>query len=242
MIQQAWETIQSLAIKDRYKAMRGIANDICDAYKNEEAIDASKLQFYMDVLKQINKIHNIPRCRITLTKITALWLEITGNANAKIIKKIHGKINVATGTMAIGDISYSREVLSVYADYTDQKILNIINQGDFFIFATGSDGRQNIQIRLVDSLEPVLSTKEYKCILNATETLIINVPTGVLLVTDPCFLDVEKNRLLFHVEPGNYKVCVYHFYIHLKIDSFYIALCKTDEEVKNILTKVPQCD
>lgn len=240
-IQQDWQNIQSLEIKSRYKAMRGIANDICNAYKGEN-IDAPKLQFYMDVLKQINKIHNIPRCKTALSKITALWLELTGNENAKIIKKIFGKINVETATVAIGEPSYSKEALDAYEKYAAQKILNLINQGKLFIFGTGGDGEQNIQIRVVDSLEPVLSTKEYRCILNATETLIINIPTGTLVVADPCFLNMEKERMLINVEPGNYKICVYHFYIHSKVDSFYIALCKTNEEAKNTLTKLPQFD
>lgn len=239
-IQQDWKNIQSTEIKSRYKAMRGIANDICNAYKGED--DASRLQFYMDVLKQINKVHNMPRCKTALSKITALWLELTGNANAKIIKKILGKINVETATIAIGEPSYSKEALGAYENYADQKILNLINQGKLFIFGTGYDGEQNIQIRVVDSFEPVLSAKEYKCILNATETLIINIPTGTLAVADPYFLDMEKERLLINVEPGNYKVCVYHFYIDSKVDSFYIALCKADEEAKNTLTKLPQFD
>lgn len=240
-IQQEWKNIQSLEIKNRYKAMRGIANDICNAYKTND-IDTSQLQFYMDVLKQINKIHNIPRCRTALSKMIVLWLELTGNSNARVIKKTFGKINIESATIAVGDPSYSREVLDVYEKYTDQEILNLINQGKHFIFGTSCDGEQNIQIRQVDSLEPVLSSKEYKCILNATETAIINIPTGILIVGDPCFLDTKKECLLIKVESGNYKVCVYHFYIHSKVSSFYIVLCKTDEEAKNILSKLPQFD
>lgn len=239
-IQQEWKNIQSLEIKNRYKAMRGIANDICNAYKGED-VDPSKLLFYMDVLKQINRIHNIPRSRIALSKLTALWLEITGNSNAKIIKKILGKINLETATIAVGELSYFKEALGAYENYAEQKLLNLINQGKFFIFGTGCDGEHHIQIRVVSSLEPVLSAKEFKCILNSTETFIINLPTGALVVADPCFLDVEKNRLSINVEPGNYKVCVYHFYIHSKVDSLYIALCKTDEAAKNTLTNLPQC-
>lgn len=240
-IKEAWENIQSQEIKKRYKTMREIAYDICYAYKAKD-VEPVQLEFYMHVLKEINTIQAIPKSKIALAKITALWLEFTGNANVKIIKKILGKITIETSTIAVGDIFNSKEVLETYANYTEQSVLTLINQAKLFIFGTGGDGEYTLQIRIVDSIEPVLSANEYKNILNSTEKFVININTGVLVVADPCYMDAEKQRLSINVDAGNYKVCVYHYSVRSKADSFYIVLCKTNEEAKNAAKNLPQFD
>lgn len=238
-IRQEWETIQSLDIKNRFKAMRTISHDICEIFKKND-IELEQLEFYIEVLKKVNQVHDIPRCKRSLSKMTANWLEIKGLANAKIIKKLSGKINTETASIAIGDPSYQKIILDTYSNYTEKSALNLTNEGKVYIFGTSSDGLHNVQIRILDSSEPVLSSKEFKCVMSVTETAIINIPTGLVAVADPCVLNVENDRISINVEPGNYKVCVYFFYIRSKVESFYIVLCKTDEEAKNNLLKLPE--
>jgi len=238
-IRQEWEKIQGLDIKNRFKLMRSVAYEICEIFQKND-IELEHLLFYIDVLKQVNQVHDIPRCKRSLSKMIATWLNLTGHVDAKIVKKIAGKINTETASIAIGDPYYAKNVIDAYGSYTEKNVLNLINEGKSYIFGTSSDGLHNVQLRIVDSSEPVLSSKEFKCVTSVTETAIINIPTGHIAVTDPCFLDVEKDRLGVDVEPGHYKVCVYFFYIHSKVESFYIVLCKTDQEDKNNLSKSPQ--
>lgn len=238
-IRQAWEKIKGLDIKDRFKMMRSISHDICEIYHKND-IELENLIFYIDVLKQVNQIHDIPRCKRSLSKMIATWLDLTGHVNAKIVKKISGKINTETASIAIGDPYYARNVIEAYSNYSEKNVVNLINEGKGYVFSTGSDGLHNVQIRIVDTLEPVISSKEFKCVISVTETAVINIPTGHLAITDPCCLDIEKDRLYINVEPGNYKVCVYFFYIRSKVESFYVVLCKTNQDAKNNLSKSPQ--
>lgn len=238
-IKQEWEKIQLLDIKNRFKSMRQISHDICEIYKKND-IELEQLVFYIEVLRQVNKIHDIPRSKRSLSKMIATWLELTGHSEAKIIKKISGKINTETASIAIGDPACKKSVVDAYNNYTEKNVINVINEAKAYIFSTGFDGPHDVQIRIIDSAEPVLSSKEFKCVVNSTETAIIDIPTGHVAVADPYFLDTENSRLYVAVEPGHYKVCVYFFYIRSKVESFYIVLCKTNNEAKNNLSKLPE--
>lgn len=239
-IKQEWEKIQSLDIRNRFKAMRPLANNICEIYKNKKGdIELEQLDFFIKTLKQVNRVHNIPRCKRSLSKMIADQLELTGLSNCKIIKKLPGTINLESGSIAIGDPCYQKDITDTYSDYSEKNLLSLVNANKAYIFSTGGDGCYNIQIRIVDSLEPVLSSKEFKCVLDATETAVINIPTGLVAVADPHALDIENYRLSVNVEPGNYKVCVYFFAIPSKVEAFYIVLCKTDETAENNLTTLP---
>lgn len=171
--------------------------------------------------------------------MTAAWLELTGFVNAKILKKVTGKINLESGCIAISDEYY----FGMHTNYIEKNNLNLINEGKSYIFGTSADGFHNVQIRIVDALEPVLSNKELNCVQSVTETALIHIPTGRIAVADPYFLNEKNESVNMIVEPGNYKVCVYFFYIRSKIESFYIVLSKVDQEVaKNNLLKFPEFD
>ncbi|WP_419421361.1 hypothetical protein ACNVED_14965 (plasmid) [Legionella sp. D16C41] len=236
-IKQEWESLQSLGIKIRFKLMRTLAHNICELFK-KNITELHQLEFYIDVLKQVNLIHDVPRFKRTLSKMIAKWLDLKGFTSAKISKKKSGTINTETSTVAIGDPYYLTNIIKAYNHYSEKNILALINEAQSYVFSTGYDGLLNIQIRIINSVEPVLLDKEYKYIWNATEIGIISIPTGTLAVADPCFLDVKNNRLCINIEPGNYKVCVY--LIQSKIESFYIVLCKTDQEAKNYFSKLPE--
>src|SRR5262249_42402157 len=90
-IQQDWERIQSLEIKDAMKAMRAVTHDIIEESKRKD-INRVELELYIEILKKINRVHNIPRSKICLTKMIKTWLELTGNTEATIISKLSGKI------------------------------------------------------------------------------------------------------------------------------------------------------
>lgn len=239
-IREEWEKIQSLDAKNRFKAMRSIANDICEGYK-KNIDEIEQLEFYIRVLKQIIRMHDYPRCALYLSKMIANWLALTGNDKAKIIKKISGKIPVET-SIVISDVQYSRDIINAYTNYSERNLVDLINNGKAFIFHADIHDACNVQLRIVDSLEPVLTSKEFKCVVDTTETAIINIPTGIVAAANPWNLDDEKYRLSTNIAPGNYKVCVYLFYIRHKIESYYIVLCKTENAARNDLSKIHEID
>ena len=52
--------------------------------------------------------------------------------------------------------------------------IELINSGKVYFFGTGGDGIFNIQVRIVEVPEPVLTTKEYKNVVAASPTIILN--------------------------------------------------------------------
>lgn len=236
-IQNEWKKIQTLDIRSKHKAMRTLFHDIYTSYK-KEAVNVEQLKFYIKVVKQIIQAPNFPDQALRFhSKLIADWLNLTGNKNVEIISKITGKIPVETATIAIADPSYF-DIDEVRKDYAYQNYPQLINQGKFFIFGTGADGTYNVQLRVVDALEPVLTQKEFRYVKDSTESVIIHIPSGFITVADPCFLDNEKYYLSTRITPGNYKICVYLFHIPKKIQSFYIILCRTDKETNNQLSKI----
>lgn len=239
-IRADWEKMQLLDAKNRFKAMRTTANDICEVYK--KCIDnIEQLEFYIYVLKQIIRVHDYPRCTRHLSKMIIDWLELTGNDKAEIIKKKSGKIPVET-SISISDAHYSKDIINAYSNYSEPHLLNLINDGKAFIFDTIIHEICNVQVRIVDSLEPVLTSKEFKCVIDTTDTVIIDIPTGTLSIASPWNLEDEKDSLSINIDPGHYKVCVYLFYIRNKIESYYIVLCKTTNALRNDLTRIYEID
>jgi hypothetical protein len=119
-------------------------------------------------------------------------------------------------------------------DSSAKNCLRLINQGKCDIFSTETDRgfwTGDIQLRIVDSLEPILTNEEFKYVTWCSDSTIICIPTGIIAVTDIFFLDNEEDRISTSITPGNYKVCVYLLSNEIEeSESFYIVLCKTANE------------
>lgn len=236
-IQNDWEKIQTLNIRDKWKALRTITHDISVSYK-KEAVTVEQLEFYIKIMKQSVKALSFPqKASLFLSKLIADWLVLTGNDQCEIILKISNEIPVETATIAISDPAYFDDI-NALQDYSERNYLHLMNEGKFFIFSTGSDGIYKVQLRIVDALEPVLTPKEFTRVIDTSESAIMHVPSGTITIADPSFFNSEKYCLRAFVTPGNYKISVYHFYIPKKIESFYIVLSKTDKQANNNLSKV----
>ncbi|RUR22917.1 hypothetical protein [Legionella qingyii] len=240
-IRADWEEMQLLDAKNRFKAMRTISNDISEVYKSKCIDNIEQLDFYIHVLKQVIRVHDHPRYTRHLSKMIIDWLELTGNDKTEIIKKKSGKIRVET-SISISDAHYGKDIINACSKYSELHLLNLINDGKAYIFNTVIHEICNVQVRVVDSVDPVLTSKEFKCVIDATDTVIINIPTGTLSIASPWNLEDEKDSLSINIDPGHYKVCAYLFYIHNKIESYYIVLCKTTNFLRNDLTRIYEID
>lgn len=235
-IQTEWEKIQTLDIKSKLKAMRAIAHDIAVSYDKKET-DIEQLTFYMQIIKQVARTRSFPQpALLFLSKLIADWLVLTGNDKSKIIFKKAGIIPVDTASISISDQSFN--IYELDGDFSDKNYLSLINQGKCYIFSTGADGMYNVQLRVIDALEPVLTNGEFKYVTESSASAIIHIPTGIIAITDGLLLDKEFPHLSASIMPGNYKISVYQFYIPNKLESFYIVLCKTDREASNDFSNI----
>lgn len=106
-----------------------------------------------------------------------------------------------TAIIAIHDASFTE------LNGEDEELLERMNEGKLFCFITGSDDLFNVQIRVVDGTEPILSKKEYNrgVVRAIAKPGFINLVTGKVVITD----FVPPQEVWATVEPGLYKVNVF---------------------------------
>ena len=243
-LQAKWSEIVKLPIKDQYKVIKEFGFQVMLSFKKgDNSQDALKL--YMSLLKKIIPFISSPGVyRACLIKVISKWYSLmTNDQPIKILQKKSGVVRLWTATIGIGD--YNEMLNLSQAPYNITEIIHFINQARGFLFTTGCDGVFNIQFRLVDAPEPVLSKDEYKLVGDASPPLIIQVPSGRIVIRDGLCLDeTNENSLIYLVEPGKYKVSAHCFTVRKKnedhnFSSYYLVLCKTDETVNNDVKDIP---
>jgi len=236
-IQEKWLEIQRLDIRSQIKEYRTLGHYIYNNY-DKETSTAQQLEIYIRIIKHVIAVHSSPqRFSILLSKMINDWLSLTGNADVEIILKKSGKVSTNTATITIADPKHI-ERKEISSDVSDNNFIGMINKGKLLIFETGSDGAYNIQVRVINAAEPVLTTKEYKRVTDYCETAIIDIPNGIVAVADFAALGDEAENLTVKVTPGYYKVAVFLFQISNKFESYYIVLCKTNSKPVNNYSKV----
>jgi len=241
-IQQTYKKIQTLDAKNRFHAIKTLAHTIHKGYKKDLS-NPEEMEFYINIIKEVVKLHG-SRYSKFLTKLIGDWLETTGNADAKIITKINGvidtddlSIDAGSGIIAVGNPAWFS--LNKSENIWEINQLELINKGEIFIFHFEPLEKPcNIQIRVVDASKPVLTAKEFRCVLALSETAVINIPSNTAIAADPQAANIHSNQITANIVPGNYKICAYHFRIPNKLESFYIVLCKTDNEATNKLLNI----
>ena len=137
------------------------------------------------------------------------------------------------GSIAVGDKFYAIDE----TNSINFKDIDLINRGHCYIFNTGSDGEFNIQVRIVEAPEPVLTSKEYKNVAGASPVVTLHFPTGKLYVGDGPALKDLRSDIEVDIAPGYYKcqVCIFTF---PEDYSYYIVLSKTEYASDNNETEV----
>jgi hypothetical protein len=249
-IQAQWNSISSLDAKNKIKAMREIGHDILNSYDKRDA-NIEQLMFYMKILKIIIKIYTFPQKLSKLSvKVTRDWLELSGNVNTTIISTHTSEIISDCPGLYIGDLRYFKEhqnrnlntfntlsgrsYTSSYTISSDQSYrLGLINEGKIYELGTGGDAEFYLEFRLIDSPEPALNSNEMKFVVDCTETVIMDIPSGIIIAAHT--LDAELNLDLLAtttIPPGTYKMTTF-FIFKKRVATFCIVLCKTNEAVKN---------
>lgn len=238
-IRQEWIDIQTLNPQIRYKRLKTLAFDICNSY-NKKCNDLAELDFYIKTLQQILKQHRLPAFAKMQTKLFMSWLKLTGNDKIEVQYQTLGKISVVGGFFAIADAAYLNEVLLVETGgYETKDFLSLINHKKcFMVSLTTDDFLLKVELRVQNSLLPVINEKELKYVQGASEFAIIHLPTGNLVLADPYEFQNNEDHISAKVEPGNYKVSVYPIFRQDEFKRFIVVLCKTDRGSPNNFTEI----
>lgn len=241
-IQAQWNIIQTLDPKNKIKAIRQIGYDLLNSYDKSE-MSIEQLSFYMKILKDI-KLSKL------LAKVTHDWLELSGIANITIISTHMTEVISDCPCFYIGDLKYFEEHQNQHLktfstlsgrSYTSSHpissessySLGLLNEGKIYELGTGGDAPFYLELRLIDSAEPFLNSNEMKFVVDCTETVIMDIPTGIIIATHSLDTDLNSNILTTTtIPPGRYKMTIF-FIFKKRVATFCIVLSKTNEVAKN---------
>lgn len=227
-----WNRIQNLEPRAKYAGIKSLANSIRFEAKS---IPETEIAEVIEVLNKCTRvIGNDSQLGKVRSQLILKKLTITENDQINILQKISLKLSIESGTIMIGDPQTESAINLVH--YDNSELVEVMNQGRGLVFSTGGDGEFEVQLRLVDALEPVLTPNEYKLVTGSTDTLIIKVESGAVVAGDLGRLG-DSDRLL-EVDPGYYKICAYRFDTGPDFCAYYVVLTKTDQSAENQVQEV----
>lgn len=225
-----WEKTQNalkLEARQRFKELKKLAYEVTAVIKSSKDLTVADLKTYTSILRIVLKVPAIsPSFNLLFAKVMNKYLAAIGCENPQVLIKKSTKINLITGSIAIGDQFYAIGFTEKFPNEID-----LINSGKSYIFFAEDYGFVNIQVRVIDVIEPILSTKEYKRVMAASPAVILNFPSGKLAIDDG-YIE-EAPPIVIDIAPGNYKCQVYLFSLARDQHSFYIVLSKTEEKAVN---------
>lgn len=232
------EVYQALKLeaRERFKKLKQLGYEALNHFKSSKNPSAEELKNYIEIFKVVAKVPAISHpFNAAIAKAMSKYLTLIGCNNVPVLFKKSTTIYLHSATIAIGDKAFAIDhVNGLLPSYEE-----LINRGQCYFFGTGSDGDFNIQVRIVEAPEPVLTAKEYKNIVCASPVVILNFPTGKVAVCDgEIHKDIPKEPdFEFDIVPGYYKCQVFIFKFTNDY-SYYIILSKTDEAKKNSETEI----
>lgn len=216
----------SLAPRERFKILKQLGFEALEEFKSLKDPNVGELNDYKEIFSIVSRVPSISsKFQIALAKVINKYLHALGCDNPQILLKKSTTIELESASIAIGDQSYA----DTFESLTD---IELINSGKAYFFSTGSDGIFNIQLRVVEAPEPVLTSKEYKNVVAASPMVILSFPTGKLAIDDGRIF-ASKNSIEESIIPGNYKCQVFIFRFPNDDYSFYIVLSKCENNALN---------
>jgi len=231
-LRKMWEQTEKLPIKERRKAYRTASHVAVELGLNSN-LELKDFDFCIDVIKTCLPTVSSPTAtQNRLTKIYRKKLELMGidDPEPVILSKNSGHVGIDSGTLMIADSSLLDDQFEDYRHWSQ-----IASEGRAYFIATGGDGITAAQIRVIDFPIPALSVKETRFGRDQTDTRVIHVPSGNIIVSDPVYWDTPEWSMVDTVEPGYYQVSVFVFEIPSKIFSYYFVMCKSDGPHTNTL-------
>jgi hypothetical protein len=233
-IAKEWDNVSNLIPKAKFEKIKQMASQVVREVKSN-IVSSNDLDLYINILNQASRVSGFPqKYSHSLSLLIVKKLSLTDNDKIETICKKSVLIPIESGIIAIGDPTIESEIS--FKDHSDKNLLEITNQGKRLFIGTGGDGLYDVQLRVIKATEPLLSPKEYKFVYGSTQTVILQIPSGLISVEDLGLLN--KSKFNVAVSPGNYKVCAYLFDTHKNFRSFYIICTQTNIPAINITTTI----
>lgn len=221
-----------LPYRERSVRLKALGFQAINAYKSAPEPVLEDIKRFIEILRIVTQMPHPPSgYNLWLSKMTVSYLQLTGCENPTVFFKKGVTLILGSGTIGFGDRTF--EVTSEGFQAREKDFLDLMNSGKSYFFSTGSDGDHKVQVRVIDAPEPVLSVKEYKSVLLSSPRIILNIPTGRLVIDDCVILQGIASPVEIGIPPGHYKCQVYLCRFRGHIFSYYIVLTLTDEEATN---------
>jgi hypothetical protein len=236
-LKKQWDQTQNLPMKERRKAYRTASHVAVELGLNSN-LELNDIDFCIDVIKTCLPTLTYPTAtQNKLTRIYRKKLKLMGidDPEPAILSKNAGHVGIDSGTLMIADSSLLDDQIEDYRHWSQ-----IACEGRAYFIATGGDGITAAQIRVIDFPFPALSVKETRFGRDQSDTRVIHVPSGNIVVSDPVYWDTREWSMVDTVEPGYYQVSVFIFEIPGKIFSYYFVMCKCDGPHTNTLQAIQE--
>lgn len=231
----SWGIAGSCEPRDRAKVLKKAAHYAVWAFR-KGVKSPEILSDYMQLLAEAIRFHPSPEeLSAARSRIVASWLKLTGNDRVVLLHEASGSIDIETGWIAVADPSQ----LPPFEDPSDRALVAHMNQGKALYFSTAGDGAYDVRLRVIEAREPVLRLAEYKRVAGSTETVVLSVRSGNIILVDPSAIGEPGDGVALAVAPGNYKVCVYGYVIPERFAGYVAVLCATAEPAVN---RLDRCD
>ena len=236
-LEKMWDQTKKMPLKDRRKTYRSASHVAVELGLNSD-LELNDIDFCIDVIKTCLPALSYPTAtQNKLTKIYRKKLGLMGvdDPEPVILSKYSGQVGIDSGALVIADTSLLDDRIDDFSHWPQ-----IASEGRAYFIATGGDGIASAQIRVINFPFPALSVKETRFGRDQSDTRIIHIPSGNIVVSDPVYSDTPEWSMVATVEPGYYQVSVFIFEIPDKIFSYYFVLCKSDGPHTNTLQDIQE--
>jgi len=234
-LKRMWAQTEKMPIKERRKAYRSASHHAVELGLNA-SLELQDIDFCIDVIKTCLPVLSYPTAtQNKLTKIYRRKLESMGvdDPEPVVISKTSGNAGIDSGTLMIADTSLLDDKIEDYTQWPQ-----IASEGSAYFISTGGDGLAAAQVRVIDFPFPALSVKETRFGRDQSDTRVIHVPSGNVVVSDPVYWDMPDLSMAATVEPGYYQVSVFVFEIPNRIFSYYFVMCQSDGPHTNTVQEI----
>ena len=162
--------------------------------------------------------------------------EIT-EKDAVYLLKVSGNAAIESGSFCVGD---SANMLKPGEDIPDiiDRLKSDMRSGKYAVFSLGGDGFEGIELR-VHERKTVITEKENRIMLLATEEYVISIPTGDLLFGDIWCATGDWTKTSARIAPGTYALRMFLLSIPDKFHKYVAVLAPTEKQPRNNITEIP---
>ncbi len=220
-----------------------IGFSVVDAINSKKDHPLKDLDIYQEIIQYVIRNTDMStKLNGCLSKIGSARLSKLGHKDPQILLEYNCTIQLESGFICFGDKTFAKDINEFILETRGTEECpnkhfiverELINSGQMYLFGTDGDGVCRIKIRVVDSIEPVLTAQEYKFVQGTSSTVILNFPSGKLSVQDGMLYRQDDDTIEIVIPQSRYKCQVYQVRIPKRGEYFYIVLCKTKVQAIN---------